>query len=104
MIVCNSGGSSPANDASRWRKDDPLEAKANTSACLDPAPALAAEGGALEKAAPMVPNRFPVEPPNLSRDLRNQRLRALPGRGSVHCRDLISAENNPLLSGHAEAP
>ena len=34
MIACISGGSNPANDASRWRGEDPLEAKANTSACL----------------------------------------------------------------------
>ena len=35
MIVCISRGSKPANDASRWRKDEPLEAKASTSACLE---------------------------------------------------------------------
>ena len=51
MIVCNSGGSNPANDASRWREDDPLEAKAITSACLE-------YGAGLEKAAPIMPVEF----------------------------------------------
>ena len=48
-----SGGSSPAHDASRWRVEEPLEAKAITIAWLDPAPALAAEACALEQHAPM---------------------------------------------------
>ena len=56
MRVCISGGSNPANDASRWRKDDPLEAKASTTDCL--VNAVSGGGAALELPAPAPSSSF----------------------------------------------